>query len=160
MSTIKVIFAIGPNGEFGKGHNLPWYAPEDLEHFKEYTGSTTLVMSPACFRSLPGKLKGRKHVIVGDHTALAKNGSEPDLVISSTDHIPVDEEICVIGGRSMIKEFVEIADEVCITHIDSELVGEADIHIRMDEINEILLGRSMSVESKSTSFGRIDLWKL
>lgn len=135
---IKMIFAVGPNGEFGKADGLPWDAPGDLQHFKEYTKGCTLVMSCATFASLPCKLPGRIHYVVGDSISLAKNGDEPDFKIplgvptkricdTINDYSYVD--VVVIGGRKMLMDASKFCDAACITEIDESYVGDADYFI-------------------------------
>jgi len=37
MSEIIVIVAVAKNGVIGKNGKIPWYIPEDFQHFKKLT---------------------------------------------------------------------------------------------------------------------------
>lgn len=132
---VKLIFACGPDGEFGNGNGLPWNIPEDLQVFKEYTKDCVLVMSGATFESLPGKLPGRKHCVLSDRDVVAKNGSTPDylfereadpeLVRDVMREEEGDKDLAVIGGRLMIAgKFLDLVDDAQISWVHGEHVGE------------------------------------
>ncbi|CAM0017828.1 dihydrofolate reductase [Vibrio phage D181] len=158
---IKTICAVGPNGEFGKGDGLPWNVPGDLSYFKFFTYDCILVMSRTAFESLPGKLPGRKHIVLSDSECVAKNGAKPDFIIPENVSLKLvcelldgmnEEDVAVIGGRKLLAEAMEFADKVSVTEINAEIVGEADVYFegwglaRLNEkgvldINEVAYGR-------------------
>ena len=61
---VNLIAAVDPNGVIGINGRLPWYYPEDLQKFKSLTMGETLLMGRKTFESLPGRLEGRKIVIL------------------------------------------------------------------------------------------------
>ena len=151
---IKMIFAMGPNGEFGSTDGLPWDCPKDLAHFKEYTSGCTLLMSPATFNSLPFKLPGRVNVVVGQDgsSCVAKNGDVPDIFMPGKAPLEdvcrkletyLHQNVCVIGGRKLLDEATSFVDKASITVVRSHLVGKACHYIRpylfIDELNTRLV---------------------
>ena len=59
-----MIFACDLNGAIGKDGDLPWRQSSDLQHFKRITMSKTMVMGRKTWESLPGKLPGRRHIVL------------------------------------------------------------------------------------------------
>ena len=59
-----MIFARDLNGAIGKDGDLPWRQSSDLQHFKRITMSKTIVMGRKTWDSLPGKLPGRRNIVL------------------------------------------------------------------------------------------------
>lgn len=162
---VKMIFAVGPNGEFGNGSGLPWDVPEDLVVFKEYTQGYPMIMSGATFASLPGKLPGRKHYVVGRPETCAKNGAKPDYLLSQDVSLGsvcelLDGHACIIGGRDFLEQGSLICDSASVTCILGSEVGDADIYLD-DEIILDNLNKRMKFEG-ATDYDKFSVlrWSL
>ena len=138
-----MIFAHGPNGEFGKGSGLPWDIPEELTHFKEYTKGKTLIMSGSTFASLPGLLPGRRHIVIGRPKTVAKNGAVPHVLFPENyalrDICGVYKGSIVVGGRDFLLEASKFCKEASITEVLHS--GDADYFIDYKEIYKELNSR-------------------
>jgi len=121
-----MIFAIDKNRLIGSNNNLPWHYPEDLAYFKKTTLGHTVLMGQNTFlsilSSLGKPLPGRKSVVVSKTPF-----SYPDIVILDDlvtylkgEH---DEEIFVIGGKSVFEQSLPYAQKLYITHINKEYEG-------------------------------------
>lgn len=127
MANIKIIAAIGKNLELGKDNDLIWHLKEDMKFFKENTMNHKVVMGYNTFKSLPGLLKSREHIVI-----TRKDLDIPsvmvfhdfDSLISYLDNI--NEDVYIIGGASIYKLFIDIADELILTEIDKE--AQADVY--------------------------------
>ena len=64
MKDLIIIAAIGKNNELGLNNNLIWHLPGDMKFFKENTMNKNIVMGLNTFKSLPGLLKNRHHIVV------------------------------------------------------------------------------------------------
>ena len=53
---ISIIVAIGNHNLIGKGNDLPWHYPEDLQYFKEKTVNQTVLMGENTFYSIMDRL--------------------------------------------------------------------------------------------------------
>lgn len=133
MAKVKLVFAVGFQQKdeypFGYEQGLPWgHCREDLQNFKRVTKDSVLIMGAQTFRSLPGKLPGRLHVVLSDSGSqlVTKNGDRPDMVINggslsnalcALKETYPDKDISVIGGKRMIEEVLtySLADEVHLT---------------------------------------------
>lgn len=134
MNRIKVIFAMGQNGEFcnDRTGKLPWGdkpLPSDSKHFQAFTKGNVVVMGRHTWESLPAPLKGRVNIVLSNTEVLPINGQRPDRVYSGRGDLEgfiniirnnyPDKDICFIGGEQVIYAALKYADIVSIT-----VVGE------------------------------------
>ncbi|MEG2348174.1 MAG: dihydrofolate reductase [Clostridia bacterium] len=123
---ITIIAAIGKNGELGKNNNLLWQLPSDLKFFKEQTMGATVAMGKNTFESLPKILPGRKHIILSFDNNFNKDikdsevFNQKDLFISRCSQLSSQKELFIIGGASIYAMFIDIADKLVLTEIDSQ----------------------------------------
>jgi dihydrofolate reductase len=124
---ISLIAAIGRNNELGKGNTLLWKMPADMEHFKRLTSLHAVIMGRKTFESIGNPLPNRRNVIITRDANYKQTGAEVVHSVSAALDLFPDksEEIFVIGGAEIYKQFMSIADRLYITHIDAE-DGSAD----------------------------------
>lgn len=122
---ITLIAAVGRNREIGFKNKLLWNIPEDMQHFRGYTMGKTLVMGRKTFASIGNRpLPGRRCVVVSS-ADLGGLGVIPAKSIEqalSIEHCY--SELVVIGGESIYRQTINLADRLVITHIDADF--EAD----------------------------------
>ena len=61
---VSLIVAVGQNGEIGRGGDLLWHLPGDLQYFKRTTMGHPLIMGSRTFRSIGRALPGRISIVV------------------------------------------------------------------------------------------------
>ena len=120
MVSIKIIAAIGQNNELGINNELIWHLKEDLKFFKEETTGHKIVMGYNTFLSLPRLLPNRTHIVLTHHEI----DNKEVVVFSNFEELlsylkTVNEEIYIIGGSSIYKLFLNIADELILTKINN-----------------------------------------
>lgn len=122
---INFVVAMGKNNVIGKDNSLPWRLPEDLKYFKKITLNHTMVMGRKTFQSLPGILPERKHVVLTKSDLIVRS---PMVEMSSSIEEVLekykDENICVIGGAEIFKQFMPYVSRMFITYIDEEFEGD------------------------------------
>lgn len=71
---IVLVAAVAENGVIGAEGGMPWHYPEDLEHFKETTMGSPVVMGRRTYESieqdLGGPLPGRTNVVLSRSESL------------------------------------------------------------------------------------------
>jgi dihydrofolate reductase len=123
---ISIISAIGKNNEIGKSNKLLWYLPLDMKHFKETTNGKTIVMGQKTFESIGRPLPNRKNIVLTLDKNFKANNVEIFFSIDEMlDALKNEEEIFIIGGGMIYKEFLKIADRLYLTHVDASF-DEAD----------------------------------
>lgn len=128
---ITIIAAIGRNNELGKNNDLIWNLPSDLKFFKEQTFGAKVAMGKNTFDSLPKLLPGRKHIVLSLDDNFNKDASNAMVYHNKDEFIKYctssSEDIFIIGGASIYTMFIEIADILVLTEIDSQ-DKEADVY--------------------------------
>lgn len=157
MSKVQLVFAVGflQNGEypFGNQQGLPWgHCKEDLQNFKRITTDTILLMGAQTFRSLPGKLPGRMHVVLssdgsqivtkkGDRADMVINGGSLSVALDVLKGSYPDKTISIIGGKRMIEESMsaDLVDEIHLTFMKPHWRTDLpfDVSISKTPINEM-----------------------
>lgn len=113
---ISFVVAMDENRAIGKDNDLPWYLPNDLKHFKKTTMGKPIVMGRKTYESIGKPLPGRENIVVTrDHSYEA----EGTTIVHAVDEVlQIDaEEICIIGGSEIFKQFLHVADRLYITVI-------------------------------------------
>ena len=125
---ITIIAAIGNNNELGKGNDLIWHLPADLQRFKKRTTGHPIIMGRNTFESIGKPLPNRRSIIITRNTSYQKEGCE--IVHSLEDAIKLIEpqaDAFIIGGAQIYKEAMEknVVDQLDITKVHQDF--EADV---------------------------------
>ncbi|MCM3718798.1 dihydrofolate reductase [Fictibacillus phosphorivorans] len=113
---ISFVVAMDENRGIGKDNDLPWYLPNDLKHFKKTTMGKPIVMGRKTYESIGKPLPGRENIVV---TRDQNYEAEGVTIVHSVDDVLKikAEEMCVIGGSEIFKQFLPVADRLYITEI-------------------------------------------
>lgn len=115
----SIIAAIGKNRELGAQGNLVFHIKEDMKYFQDTTMNHKIVMGSSTWKSLPGKLPGRENIVISHHTVPDADATITDLPSFVATHKDTPEEIFIIGGGTIYKEFLPYATTLYLTEIDS-----------------------------------------
>ncbi|MGL5786460.1 MAG: dihydrofolate reductase [Bacteroidales bacterium] len=136
MKTISIIAAVADNGAIGKNNDLIWRLPNDLKRFKQLTDGHTIVMGRRTFESLPkGALPNRKNVVM---TSMPEAIGTSAFVCTSWEEMldltEKDPEVFIIGGASVYRDALEIANRMYLTRVHGEF--DADVFFPEIDYNE------------------------
>ena len=118
---LKLIVGVDNQNGIGLNNTLPWYNKEDLKYFSKVTkgdGNNVIVMGSNTWLSLPKRpLPKRLNVI------LSKNKNYSGVNIQTISDFNINlfknyDEVWIIGGESIYKQFIDIVDEIHITKIN------------------------------------------
>ena len=135
---ISIIAAVAKNLAIGYKNKLIYWLPNDLKRFKALTTGHTIIMGRNTYLSLPkGALPNRRNIVltrkgvkeelkevrkeIKDNTTLEFFSSLEEAL----QHCAPDEDIYIIGGASVYRQALPIADRLCLTEID-DIPAEAD----------------------------------
>lgn len=152
---IGMIVAIGKNREIGKDNKLLWKVPNDMKFFKRTTMNHKVIMGMNTYKSLPKTgLPGREMIVL---TRQKIEDTENTKFVSSINQIiekylESEEEVFIIGGESIYKQFLPYAQYMYITELDFECL-DADVYypnFNKEEWNSNLLeeGNSNNINYK------------
>lgn len=126
--TIGLVWAEARDRVIGRDNSIPWHLPEDLQHFKQVTGSARVVMGRRTWESLPERfrpLPGRENVVVSRQRGWVAPGARvvPDLDEALADD-GGNRQIWVIGGSEVYAAAMARADVLQVTEIDTHVDGD------------------------------------
>ena len=152
---ISIIAAVAKNRAIGYKNKLIYWLPNDLKRFKALTTGHTIIMGRNTFLSLPkGALPNRRNIVLSstmwkeetekrkENSPASESAPEGNLLPPSSFHFPQnidvypsleaalahcasDEDIYIIGGASVYRQALPLADRLCLTEID-DTPAEAD----------------------------------
>lgn len=125
---INIIVATSENNVIGRGNDIPWYIPEDLEHFKKLTTGNTVIMGRKTYESLPKEyrpLPNRINIVITRDKSYQAKGC---LVVNSLEDAlrkaDNDKEIFIIGGGQIYREGLKFAERIYLTKIHNNIEGD------------------------------------
>lgn len=125
---ISIIVAVSEDLGIGNNNELLWHLPEDMKRFRMLTYGKTVIMGKKTWESLPKKpLPGRKNIVITDVPGECIDCSVTAYSIDDAlSKCEKGEEIFVIGGGSIYRQFMNIADRLYITHVHKK--APADVY--------------------------------
>jgi dihydrofolate reductase len=132
---ISIIVAVSEDWGIGKDNELLWHISEDLKRFKRLTSGNTVIMGKKTWESLPRRpLPGRKNIVLTDNpNESIENAVTAYSIQDSLNKCDQNEEIFIIGGGSIYRQFIPIADRLFITHV--HMKAPADIYFPEIDLN-------------------------
>ena len=124
--TLALIAAVARNGAIGKDNALLIHLPDDLPRFKRLTLGCPIIMGRKTWDSIGRPLPGRRNIVLTRDPRWQAAGAEavPSLqaALALTAGAP---KVFVIGGAQAYAQALPIADELILTEIDADLLGDA-----------------------------------
>ncbi len=130
---LALIAAVDKNFLIGKENGLPWDIPRDMKHFRETTKGKTVIMGRKTFESIGKPLPKRRNIILTRDTEFKAEGCEVKHSIEEILELAKTEEVFVIGGGAVYKEFLPFAEKLCLTHIEATFEG--DTHFPLQDFS-------------------------
>lgn len=142
---VSIIAAVSANGVIGKNGELPWEYREDLQHFNSVTIGSPVIMGRVTYESIIEKngepLEGRESIVLTNSPEkidVRNEGDVSDLIDASSVYaasrveealgiagVMNSDTVYVAGGQSVYEQYLPVADELILTHIDVEVDGDA-----------------------------------
>ena len=116
---ISIIVAIAENRAIGKNNDLLWHIPADLKRFKLITSKHPVIMGKRTWESLPRRpLPNRRNIVITDIPGEQIDDCEMAYSIDeAVAKCKPEEENFIIGGASVYRQFLPIADRLYLTLI-------------------------------------------
>jgi dihydrofolate reductase len=133
---VSLVVAASANEVIGADGALPWHLPEDLRRFRALTAGHVVVMGRLTYESILDRighpLTGRISIVVsrtlGDpgYPEVLVAPSIPDALALAEQLAAEagDSEFFVIGGESVYRDTLPLADRVYLTRVHGEVPGD------------------------------------
>lgn len=144
---LSIIVAVARNMAIGRDNKLLWHLSDDLKYFKSVTQGHPVIVGRNTFISLGKPLPGRQNIVVlgeffdeyykdlGDTFSVSPSGGKifdnEGIIYCQTleDALKmgesISEEAFIIGGGSIYRATMDIADKLYITEVDV-VIEDAD----------------------------------
>lgn len=121
-----IIAALTKKRVIGKDNKLLWNLPEDMENFRKLTTGNTVIMGTRTFESIGKPLPNRNNIVVS-FVPIEIEGA--DVCLSLEEAIAkaksYGKEIFIIGGASVYKQALPLADKLYLSFVKKEYEGDA-----------------------------------
>ncbi|MDR0487377.1 MAG: dihydrofolate reductase [Treponema sp.] len=132
MQEVVIIAAMSENRVIGKNNSMPWSLKEDMAHFRELTKGFPCVMGRKTWDSLPKKpLPGRLNIVISRNlSAYLPNDNAQGIKIfpslsEAIEHCAGYEKIFIIGGETVYRQALALANRIELTLIHRQYEGDA-----------------------------------
>lgn len=136
---IIFVYACDLKGAIGKDGDLPWRQSTDLQHFKRVTLGGTIVMGRKTWDSLPGKLPGRRSIV------MSRNARDDVEVMSYEEvkELSFQQDVYIIGGGEIYQLFREDVKELHRTIIQTEIKDADTFAPDIEDLGFHLIGEKV-----------------
>ena len=148
---LTAIVAMTPERIIGRGGDLPWHLPEDLQFFKRTTSSHPIVMGRKTFESIGKPLPKRQNIVLTRDPDWAPDGIGvqrpaggfpsrvvtegtgtkplPELTVIHDPHQVaaielLDPHAFIIGGAQVYELFLPLLDDLLVSHVHESHPGD------------------------------------
>lgn len=116
---LNIIAAVAKNNAIGFENKLIYWLPNDLKRFKALTTGHTIIMGRKTFESLPkGALPNRRNVVLSTSVKELPGCEVFTSLEEALAHTEKDEDIYIIGGETLYRQAMGMADRLCLTEIE------------------------------------------
>ncbi len=125
----SIIVNVARNNVIGCDNTLVFDIKKDLRRFREITTNHVIVMGRKTFESFPKPLPNRIHVVLTKDKSYKDNVPEGVIVLNNIEEVlekysNSTEEIFIIGGGEIYKQFLPHTDKLYLTHVDKDAKGD------------------------------------
>lgn len=125
---IALVAAMAANRVIGKDGRMPWHLPAELQHFKRITLGKPVVMGRTTFESIGRPLPGRTNIVLSRQVAEPQIDAQGVVWVNSPAQALAAaagaDELMVIGGGHIYREFLPHATRLYLTEIELETAGD------------------------------------
>jgi len=126
---ISIVVACGLDRAIGKDNKLLWNIPQDMRLFRHNTIGKTVIMGRNTALSIGRPLPGRWNIVLS--RTLEQPPYEQQVLARSLNEAlemaPRDTEICIIGGASLYRDALSLADKLYLSVVH-DVCPDADAH--------------------------------
>jgi dihydrofolate reductase len=129
---VALVVARARNGVIGRDGGLPWRLKSDMAAFKRTTMGRPVLMGRKTWDSLRKPLAGRANLVLSRDPSFRAQGGEAfadfaAMLERARELARADgvEAIMVIGGESLYRLALPVADRLYLTEVEADVDGDA-----------------------------------
>jgi|TARA_B110000263_G_C14993671_1_gene367152 dihydrofolate reductase len=145
---IVLIAAVSRNGVIGKDGAIPWDLKEELKFFQKQTTGSAIIMGRATHESIGRPLPNRLNILM---TRSPKKRDDGVIEVSTKEKAceaarAFSDEIYIIGGENIYKEFMPLAQAMLITEVELDIQSGSTFFPEWDNAEWKEVSRVLSEE--------------
>ena len=135
---ISIIVATDEKGGIGKDNKLMWNIPADLKRFKEITTKNQIkinnninnivIMGSKTYESIGRELPNRANIVLSSKNKCSYNVED---ILDYNERFP-EEELFIIGGEQIYKQFLRYTDKIYLTKVNGDFGADKFFHFNED----------------------------
>lgn len=137
---ISMVVAIDERCGIGKDNKLMWNIPADLKRFKEITTKNQIkivdntnnivIMGRKTYESIGRELPNRANIVLSSKNKCSYSITFEDILDYNERFS--EEEIFVIGGEQIYKQFLPYTDKIYLTKVKGDFGADRFFHFNED----------------------------
>jgi dihydrofolate reductase len=148
-----IIASLTEDGVIGVGNKLPWQLPEEMEHFKNTTLNSAVIMGRRTYESLKRPLVKRLNIVL----SAKMEGESENVRFAKSINQAIDiadnsifEKLFIIGGETVYRGTIPIADELILSFVHGSFRGDKFFPLEM--IDDFSLVEAIEKESFTVKY--------
>ena len=135
---ISVVVATDEKGGIGKDNKLMWNIPADLKRFKEITTknqiginnniNNIIIMGSKTYESIGKELPNRANIVLSLKNKCSITFED---ILDYNERFP-EEEMFVIGGEEIYKQFLTYTDKIYLTKVNGDFGADKFFYFNED----------------------------
>ena len=135
---ISIVVATDSTGGIGKDNKLMWNIPADLKRFKEITTKNQIkinnninnivIMGSKTYESIGRELPNRANIVLSSKNKCSYNVED---ILDYNERFP-EEELFIIGGEQIYKQFLRYTDKIYLTKVNGDFGADKFFHFNED----------------------------
>jgi dihydrofolate reductase len=128
---LALVWAMAENRVIGKGGDLPWRLPGEMQYFRAVTLGKPVIVGRKTFESFPKPLPGRTNIVVSrtasfEHARVRMARDLDEAIAIGTEVAERDDvdEIMLAGGAELYALALPRADRLYMTLVHAEVEGD------------------------------------
>ena len=127
---MNAIAAVDRNWAIGREGGLLFHLPTDMKHFRDLTVGGTVILGRKTLETFPNglPLKNRTNIVLTRNPEYKVKGAEVVHTVEEALELISEyppEDVYVIGGDTIYRQFLPYCDVAHVTHIDHEYMADA-----------------------------------
>jgi len=144
-----IIAAMDNNRLIGRDNDLPWRLSADLQNFKKLTSGNAIIMGRKTWDSLGRPLPNRINIVITRDQNFKADGAVVVHSIEEAKKAAGDTPAFIIGGGQIYTMSIDSVNEMILTHVDTEVEGDAWFPEYKDDEWEIVESEEFSADEKN-----------